>query len=88
MVPDLIQVKISQWALKEIKNLPPEIGDRVIGALERLQEDPAGQVFRLKDSRFYSPHVGDYRIVVDIIHRKLLILVVRAGHRKNIHNRI
>jgi mRNA interferase RelE/StbE len=81
-------VIISQRALKEIKKLPPEIRDRVIGALERLQEDPAGQVFRQKDSRFYSLHVGDYRIIVDIIHRKLLILVVHAGHRKNIYDRI
>jgi len=52
-------------------------------ALELMQEDPAVQVFGLKDSRFYSLHVGDYRIIADTIHRKLLILVIPAGHRKN-----
>jgi mRNA interferase RelE/StbE len=81
-------VVISHRVLKEIKKLPPDIRSRVIGALELMEEEPESRVFRLKDSRFYSLHVGDYRIIVDIIHRKLLVLVIRAGHRKNIYDRI
>lgn len=31
--------------------------------------------------------VGDYRIIMDIDNNKLTILVLKAGHRKNIYQK-
>ncbi|MDP2845539.1 MAG: hypothetical protein Q8N79_05635 [Candidatus Methanoperedens sp.] len=31
--------------------------------------------------------MGDYRVIMDIDNKKLIILVLKAGHRKNIYNR-
>jgi len=45
-------------------------------------------VYRLTDSPLYSVHVGEYRVILDIVHQKLLILVVRVGHRRNIYQKI
>lgn len=30
-------------------------------------------------------HVGDYRIVYDIEHEELLVLVLRIGHRREVY---
>jgi mRNA interferase RelE/StbE len=34
----------------------------------------------------YKLRVGDYRVIIDIDNKKLTILVLKAGHRKNIYN--
>ena len=61
---------------------------RIIQALEQIQDDPVKSVYRLKDSPLYSVHGGEYRVIPDIIHQKLIILVVRVGHRRNIYEKI
>jgi mRNA interferase RelE/StbE len=82
------EIIISPRALKDLKQLPKDIHARIISALEQIQEDPINSVYRLKDSPLYSFHVGEYRVILDILHQKLLILVVRVGHRRNIYKKI
>jgi mRNA interferase RelE/StbE len=40
---------------------------------------------KLKDSQFYRIRKGDYRVIYQIFDDKLLVVVVRIGHRKEIY---
>jgi mRNA interferase RelE/StbE len=82
------EIIISPRALKDLKNLPKDVTARIVSSLEQLQVDPFNSVYRLQDTPLYSVHVGEYRVVLDILHEKLLILVVRVGHRRNIYKKL
>jgi len=82
------EIIISPRAIKDLKNVPKDITARIISTLEQIQDDPINAVYRLRDSSLYSVHVGKYRIILDILHQKLVILVVRVGHRRNIYQKI
>jgi mRNA interferase RelE/StbE len=82
------EIIISPRAMKDLKNLPKEAAARIIETLDRIRNDPVSHVYRLRDSPLYSVHVGEYRIILDILRQKLLVLVVRIGHRRNVYRKI
>jgi mRNA interferase RelE/StbE len=82
------EILISPSALKDLKNLPKDVTAGIVSTLEQMQNDPINSVYRLKDTPLYSVHVGEYRVILDILHKKLIILVVRVGHRRNIYKKI
>jgi mRNA interferase RelE/StbE len=84
----LYEIIISPRALKDLKQLPKDVTARIISTLEQIQDDPINSVYRLKDSPLFSVHVGEYRVILDILRQKLLILVVRVGQRRNIYKKI
>jgi mRNA interferase RelE/StbE len=81
-------ITIAPRALKELQHLPGTATARVIPTLEHLRDDPLSSVNRVKDSPFYSVHEGECRVILDLLHQKLVVLVVRTGHRRNIYRKI
>jgi len=53
--------------------------------LERIRTNPWRYVKKLVDDPGYRLRVGDYRVILDIDGRRLLILVIKIGHRKNVY---
>jgi mRNA interferase RelE/StbE len=82
------EIIISPRAIKDLTNLPKNVTARIISILEQIQDDPINSVYRLRDSPLYSLHIGEYRVILDILHQKLVILVVRVGHRRNVYQKI
>ena len=82
MTYDLIY---SETALKSLKKLEKQIRERVIHVLERIRIRPHPYVKKLIGSPYFSLRAGDYRIILDIVENKLIILVLELGHRKNIY---
>jgi len=58
---------------------------RIIRTLERVCVRPRHYARRLVGSPYYRFRAGDYRIIIDIRERELLILVLLVGHRKQIY---
>jgi len=79
------EIIIPPRALKDLKNLPPDVTARIISNLELILDDPINSVYRLKDTPLYLFHVGEYRVILDILRQKLVILLVRIGHCRNIY---
>ncbi|MBU0459966.1 MAG: type II toxin-antitoxin system RelE/ParE family toxin, partial [Nanoarchaeota archaeon] len=61
---------------------------RIINTLERIRIRPYPHVKKLVGCPYFSLRVGDYRIILEIVEGKALILVVEIGHRKNIYKKI
>jgi mRNA interferase RelE/StbE len=70
---------------KEFLKLPPEAQKRIKAVLERARIRPQAHFERLVGEETYKIRAGDYRVIADIQHGKLLILVIEVGHRKNIY---
>jgi mRNA interferase RelE/StbE len=83
----MYELTYSSQALKQLEKLDKDIKIRIISTLERLRTRPEScNMKKLTGMSGYRIRVGDYRIIFDIYHEKLIILVIKIGHRKNIYD--
>lgn len=82
----MYSILFSDLAKKQLLKLPKEVQKRVISALDRIKIRPEAYVTKLIGDPGFRLRVGDYRVIMDIQKDKLLILVLKAGHRKNIYD--
>jgi mRNA interferase RelE/StbE len=75
---------------KSMKRLPKKdlrgIKKKIDGLAENLP-DPATTKMK-GNNPFHKVRTGDYRIVYQIFEDRLVILVVRVGHRKDVYKRL
>ncbi len=60
---------------------------RIIGALERLSENPRhhGVIKLESETDLYRVRIGNYRAVFTIEDDRLVVLVLKIGHRREIY---
>lgn len=81
-------VQIKKSALKEIQSLPKAERIRVIESIDRLVDNPhIGKALKGDLSGLRRIRAGNYRVVYEINDNQLLILVLRAAHRKDIYRK-
>ncbi len=81
------EIIFSDKALRQLKKLEKIVQGRIIAVLERIRIRPEAYVTKLVGDPGYKLRVGDYRVIMDIDNKKLTILVLKVGHRKNIYDR-
>jgi mRNA interferase RelE/StbE len=72
-------------ARKDLEALPAEIQDRILAAIDSLQDDPRPRgckKLRGSDDE-YRIRVGQYRVIYEIHEKTVVILIVRISHRKD-----
>ena len=74
----------SDLGLKQLRKLDREVGQRIISTLERIRIRPDAYVKKLVGDEGYRLRVGNYRVILDLDREKLIILVLRIGHRRNV----
>lgn len=82
--------KISEPALKQIKKLDKQAAARIIRYLdERISgtEDPRqwGKQLKGELNNIWRYRSGDYRILCQLQDDVFIVLVLKAGHRKDIY---
>jgi len=78
-------VIFTETSKKQLKKLEKIIQIRIIKVLERIRIRPESYITNLVGDPGYKLRIGNYRIILDIEKDKLLILVIKIGHRKNIY---
>jgi len=81
----MYEVIFSEKAESQLRKLERSIQERIIMALERIRIRPEAYVSKLVGDPGYKLRVGDYRVIMDVDQNKLVILVIKVGHRKNIY---
>ena len=81
----MYELLFSDTALRQLKKLERAVQERIIAAIERIKIRPEDFVRRLVGEPYYRLRIGDYRAIVGIKGRELIILVVYVGHRKQIY---
>lgn len=85
------RIEFSQSADRELGKLDPQIARRILKVLhDRIVKSDDPRIFgeALKGSKlgeFWKYRVGDYRLVCSIEDQVLRILVLRIGHRREVH---
>ncbi len=78
----------SRRALKELKKLAKEDNERIIASLERVRIRPEAHLLKMVGSPLYRLKVGQYRAIIKMENDKLLIIVIKIGHRKNVYDKL
>ncbi len=82
-------VEWDKRAFKELAKLDRRIQHRILQFLQdRASEDPTrlGQSLAGIWAGLWRYRVGDYRIICDLEEDRLVILVVRVGHRSDVYD--
>ncbi|MBR9707064.1 MAG: type II toxin-antitoxin system RelE/ParE family toxin [Candidatus Diapherotrites archaeon] len=75
-------------AKKQLTALDKELQKRMLAALVRVRIRPEKHIKKLVETSYYSLRVGEYRVIIDLKRKKLIILVINIGHRKKVYNKI
>jgi mRNA interferase RelE/StbE len=81
-------IEIENRCLREMKKLDHRVVDRAFTLIEEvIAKDPySGKKLRGKYSGLFSYRFSDYRIIYEIKEKKLLVVVLRIRHRKNVYD--
>jgi mRNA interferase RelE/StbE len=83
-------IEISTSAAKALATLQKANRLRIVGAIELLSIDPrppGATMLRGGEHGRWRVRVGDYRIVYAIEDDRLLVLVLRVAHRREVYDR-
>ena len=82
----MYEIILSKKAVKYLDKLEEHTRSVILKALDKLRIRPEHYLTRLVGEKVYKLRVGDYRVIVDLDNKQLLVLVVAIGHRKNIYS--
>ena len=82
------KICIKPSAAKELKKIPKKVLQKVVGKINGLSFDPRppGCEKLSSEERFRIRQV-DYRIVYTIEDEKLIVIVVKIGHRRDVYKK-
>jgi mRNA interferase RelE/StbE len=81
------RVEIARRAFKVLVDLPRREQQRIRAAIDLLADNPRppGCVAMAGEPRAYRVRVGAYRIVYEVFDDRLVVQVVRIGHRRDVY---
>ena len=83
------QIVLAPSAARQLRKFDPDIRRRIQAVLELLAENPrppaATQL--VGGAGEWRVRTGDYRVIYEIDDGRLLILVLRMGHRREVYER-
>jgi mRNA interferase RelE/StbE len=80
-------VVMSPYAARALRKCDPQARRRIQAAIELLAENPRppNAVALVGGGYAWRVRTGDYRVVYEIYDHELIILVLAAGHRKEVY---
>ncbi len=81
------RVDIARRAVKVIARLPRPDQQRIRAAVDLLGDEPRppGCTKLAGEDSVYRVRIGDYRILYEVFDARLVIHVVRIGHRREVY---
>ncbi|MDD4961820.1 MAG: type II toxin-antitoxin system RelE/ParE family toxin [Candidatus Marinimicrobia bacterium] len=86
----MYSVEFLKEAAEEFRRIDPVWQKRVLQKIIILSEDPDILVNNIKKLQgnyrnYYRLRVGNYRVIYSLEKARLLILIIRIGHRKEVY---
>ena len=78
---------IKPTAEKSLDKLPCSIRRRIVDTMKELRNNPrpVGVVKLTGDENLWRIRIGNYRVVYEIHDTRLMVLVLRVAHRKDVY---
>ena len=83
----MYSVVLSDLTKKQISKLNKLTKIRIISTLKRCRIRPYSHMKKMVGSPYFSLRVGNYRVILDVQNKELVIFVIEVGHRRNIYKR-
>lgn len=84
-------VEFTKSARKEFERLPAKVRGNAVEALSLLSKNPYSALLKTKKLKgadnVYRIRIGEYRIVYEIRDDRLIVLVIKIGHRSDVYRR-
>ncbi|HED37773.1 MAG TPA: type II toxin-antitoxin system RelE/ParE family toxin [Ignavibacteria bacterium] len=82
------KIEILASADKALKKINPKDRALIAGEINKLSKNPRPYGYKkLKGTKFYRIRIGNFRVIYQINNKKLLVLVVRIAHRKEVYKK-
>jgi len=81
----MYEIIFSDKACRQLKKLERPVQERIVAVLERARIRPEDYFQKLVGETAFKLRAGDYRVIADVDGSRLLILVIKVGHRRNIY---
>ncbi len=82
-------IEVANTAVKQLKKLDRNIKIRIVSFLKKIEtaDNPRsqGKALRGTQGELWRYRVGDYRVICKIEDKKVTILVLAIGHRKEVY---
>ena len=75
----------SEPAARQLGKLDRSVAKRILDGVQRLESDPHRSLRRLVGVPYYRLRIGDFRVIVEGVQNRLVVLVLSVGHRSKIY---
>lgn len=84
---DSYRVEITKSAAKDLRGIDKKWIPKIVAAIESLEAEPrpAGCKKLIGSEHTYRVRIGDYRVIYEIQDDKLIVLVVKIRHRRDVY---
>lgn len=80
------KITFKRSVAKDLRSVPRRDVKRILKRIDALAENPRGEgCIKLSGLDRYRIRLGLYRVVYEIIDDRLVITVVRVGHRSSVY---
>lgn len=83
------RIEFVKSAKKEFEMLSAKMQSKTAEALSLLSQNPFSELLKIKKLKgadhLYRIRLGDYRIVYEIRDERLVVLVIKIGHRRDVY---
>lgn len=82
----IYSVSIKQSAAKALAKIARDDRQRIIDAIDQLATNPvAGGALKGEYAGLRRIRIGNYRVVYEVQDQRLVVLVIRIGHRREVY---
>jgi mRNA interferase RelE/StbE len=84
---DSYRVEVAKSATKDLRGIDKKWISKIVAAIEQLASDPrpSGCKKLVGSEHTYRIRVSDYRVIYDIQDDRLIILIVKIRHRRDVY---
>ncbi|MEK6918625.1 MAG: type II toxin-antitoxin system RelE/ParE family toxin [Nanoarchaeota archaeon] len=79
----MYKIEFSQNAERQFFKLDKTAQEQISSGLERIKIRPEHFLEKLVGESGYKLRIGNYRLMLDLYHDKLVVLILSVKHRKN-----
>ena len=80
------ELRVRPSVAKDLRGIPKADVKRILARIEALRDDPrAPGCEKLSGAELYRVRQGVYRIVYEIQDERIVVEVIRVGHRGEVH---
>jgi len=81
----MYQIEVTRAAQRDLTNLPKSVFKRADAKIQSLAQDPHPRGVKKLEDNLWRVRVGDYRIIYQVISDRIVIVIIRVRHRREVY---